>query len=384
MNNMIERKSISEKALRQTQDIENAKTTLDQKTKNNMKRPSTWRRLEPNWCKVNTDGLGPRWLLTREASCGVYRIPTSLLSEREQGELSRTAAVVRLGTARHGTARLGSARGHDRGRGDGTLFNVDTVQRILVNFSQQDDSEENLDDASVFEFDSPRSPSQTALFKVAILVDNYLAEIAPDANLKLAKFMAVAETLPEHARTTHDGLYRAIYIYLKAHQGLLDEDKKKLCKLIDFQKLSQEAGPHAAQNERLHIQSIVQVLYFEQLRLRNALCCSFPEEDTKLVAHHHSWTINSGAHSAAMSPRDNYASLRRENRELKLELTRMRMRLNDLEKDHVCIRRDMVKSRSHKFMRSFSKKMGKLSLFGHSSSRGSISLQGSHTELILR
>ncbi|XP_039021647.1 BTB/POZ domain-containing protein At5g48800-like [Hibiscus syriacus] len=259
-----------------------------------------------------------------------------------------------------------------RHAGDGTLFDVDTVQRLLVNFSQQDDSEEDMDDASVFESDSPRSPSQTALFKVAILVDNYLAEIAPDANLKLAKFMAVTETLPEHARTIHDGLYRAIDIYLKAHQGLSDEDKKKLCKLIDFQKLSQEAGAHAAQNERLPIQSIVQVLYFEQLRLRNALCCSFPEEDPKPVVHHHSWRINSGALSAAMSPRDNYASLRRENRELKLELTRMRMRLNDLEKDHVCMR-DMVKSRPHKFMRSFSKKIGKLSLFGHSSSRGSSS-----------
>jgi hypothetical protein len=53
------------------------------------------------------------------------------------------------------------------------------------------------------------------LFKVAKLVDNYLAEIAPDANLKLAKFMVIAEALPTHARTVHDGLYRAIDIYLK-------------------------------------------------------------------------------------------------------------------------------------------------------------------------
>lgn len=96
-----------------------------------------------------------------------------------------------------------------------TLFDVDTVHRILVNFSQQDDSEEDMDDGSVFESDSPRSPSQTALYKVSKLVDNYLAEIAPDANLKLSKFMVIAETLPDHARTVHDGLYRAIDIYLK-------------------------------------------------------------------------------------------------------------------------------------------------------------------------
>ncbi|KAK7350214.1 hypothetical protein VNO77_08492 [Canavalia gladiata] len=253
-----------------------------------------------------------------------------------------------------------------------TLFDVDTVHRILVNFCQQDDSEEDdPEDASVFESDSPRSPSQTALVKVSKLVDNYLAEITPDANLKLSKFLVIAETLPAHARTVHDGLYRAIDIYLKAHQGLSDLDKKKLCKLIDFQKLSQEAGAHAAQNERLPLQSIVQVLYFEQLRLRNSLSCSYGEEDTKPM--HQSWRISSGALSAAMSPRDNYASLRRENRELKLELARLRMRLNDLEREHVCMKRDMAKSGSRKFMSSFSKKIGKLSLFGHSSSRGSSS-----------
>ncbi|TYJ96594.1 BTB/POZ domain-containing protein [Cucumis melo var. makuwa] len=213
-----------------------------------------------------------------------------------------------------------------------TLFDVDTVHRILVNFSQQDDSEEDMDDTSVFESDSPRSPSQSALFKVSKLLDNYLAEIAPDANLKLSKFVVIADSLPSHARTIHDGLYRAIDIYLKAHQGLPDIDKKKLCKLIDFQKLSPEAGAHAAQNERLPLQCMVQVLYFEQLRLRNALSNSCADEDYK--PSHQSWRISSGALSAAMSPRDNYASLRRENRELKLELTRLRMRLNDLEKEH--------------------------------------------------
>lgn len=97
-----------------------------------------------------------------------------------------------------------------------TLFDVDTVHRILVNFSQQDESDEDvMDDDSVFESDSPSSPSQTALFKVSKLVDSYLAEIAPDANLKLNVFMAIAEALPEHARTIHDGLYRAIDVYLK-------------------------------------------------------------------------------------------------------------------------------------------------------------------------
>ncbi|MCH81700.1 BTB/POZ domain-containing protein [Trifolium medium] len=253
-----------------------------------------------------------------------------------------------------------------------TLFDVDTVHRLLVNFCQQEDSDDDLEDGSLFESDSPHSPSQSSLVKVSKLVDNYLAEIAPDANLKLSKFLVIAETLPAHARTVHDGLYRAIDIYLKAHQGLSDLDKKKLCKLIDFQKLTQEAGAHAAQNERLPLQSIVQVLYFEQLKLRNSL--STPNGDDDIKPMHASWRISSGALSAAMSPRDNYASLRRENRELKLELARLRMRLNDLEREHVCMKRDMAKSGSRKFMSSFSKKISKLSIFGQqSSSRGTSS-----------
>lgn len=263
--------------------------------------------------------------------------------------------------------------------GDDTLFDVDAVHRILANFSQQDDSDDDMDDddgdGDGFESDGPDSPSQSALVKVSRLVDSYLAEIAPEPNLKLSKFIAVAESLPAHARTVHDGLYRSIDVYLKAHQGLSDFDKKKLCKLIDFNKLSPEAGAHAAQNERLPLPSIVQVLYIEQLRLRNALCCnSFPEDSLKPPVHHQSWRINSGGLSAAMSPKDNYASLRRENRELKLELTRLRMRLNDFEKEHVCMKRSMQKSSSRNFMSSFSKKVGKLNMFGHnasSSSRGS-------------
>jgi hypothetical protein len=67
----------------------------------------------------------------------------------------------------------------------------------------------------MYDSDGVGSPSQSAMMKVAKLVDNYLAEIAPDANLKLTKFIALAEILPEYARVVDDGLYRAIDIYLK-------------------------------------------------------------------------------------------------------------------------------------------------------------------------
>lgn len=56
---------------------------------------------------------------------------------------------------------------------------------------------------------------QNSLLKVANLIDAYLAEIAPDTNLKVDKFVALSEVLPDHARAQDDGLYRAIDIFLK-------------------------------------------------------------------------------------------------------------------------------------------------------------------------
>jgi hypothetical protein len=53
------------------------------------------------------------------------------------------------------------------------------------------------------------------VLKVGRLMDGYLAEVAPDPYLKLQKFMALIELLPDYARIVDDGLYRAIDIYLK-------------------------------------------------------------------------------------------------------------------------------------------------------------------------
>lgn len=51
--------------------------------------------------------------------------------------------------------------------------------------------------------------------KVGGLIDKYLREIAPDHNLKMSKFLGVAESLPDDARSSFDEVYRAIDIYLE-------------------------------------------------------------------------------------------------------------------------------------------------------------------------
>ncbi|KAE8721127.1 BTB/POZ domain-containing protein [Hibiscus syriacus] len=183
-----------------------------------------------------------------------------------------------------------------------------------------------------------------SILKVSKFLDSYLAEVALDTNLSPSKFIALAELLPDHARIVSDGLYRAVDIFLKVHHNIKDSEGFQLCKTIDCQKLSQEACSHAAQNERLPVQMSVQVLYFEQIRLRNAMSGGPNQFFFGAIIGQFPQRSGSGAGSGAISPRDNYASVRRENRELKLEVAWMRMRLTDLEKDHMSMKQELVRT----------------------------------------
>nr|CAB3478504.1 unnamed protein product [Digitaria exilis] len=56
-----------------------------------------------------------------------------------------------------------------------------------------------------------------------------------------------------------------------SHPWLSESEREQLCRLMNCQKLSLEACTHAAQNERLPLRVVVQVLFFEQLRLRTSI-----------------------------------------------------------------------------------------------------------------
>ncbi|XVF23620.1 hypothetical protein REPUB_Repub13aG0055200 [Reevesia pubescens] len=154
-----------------------------------------------------------------------------------------------------------------------TLYDIDCVQRILDHFVLVD--HEALESSSNYMVDEAHliggSHPLTPMTMVANLVDGYLAEVAPDVNLKLPKFQSLAAVIPDYARPLDDGIYRAIDVYLKAHPWLTDSEKEQICRLMNCQKLSLEASTHATQNERLPLRFIVQVLFFEQLRLRTSI-----------------------------------------------------------------------------------------------------------------
>ncbi|KAL8548561.1 hypothetical protein ACS0TY_007744 [Phlomoides rotata] len=253
------------------------------------------------------------------------------------------------------------ANAHGNSHSHSPLYDTDSVLRIFsifLNLDEDDDDHEN--DEMMYDFDSPGSPKQSSIIKVSKLLDNYLAEVALDSNMTPSKLIALAELLPDHARMVYDGLYRAVDIFLKVHPNMKDSERYRLCKTIDCQKLSQEACSHAAQNERLPVQMAVQVLYFEQIRLRNAMN-GVGSHNQLLFGSMNGHRAGSGAGSGCISPRDNYASVRRENRELKLEVARMRMRLTDLEKDHVSMKQELVKSHpANRLFKSFTKKLSRL------------------------
>lgn len=89
----------------------------------------------------------------------------------------------------------------------GTLLDVELVTRLVNKFAG---------------LDSEGVKTSAALVKVAKLVDSYLAEAAVDGGLALPEFISLITALPSHARTTEDGLYRAIDTYLKVIINILN------------------------------------------------------------------------------------------------------------------------------------------------------------------
>ncbi|CAN1815179.1 BTB/POZ domain-containing protein SR1IP1 [Linum perenne] len=166
-----------------------------------------------------------------------------------------------------------------------TLFDVDTVKRIMINYIEYEVEGKDSNDME----------------RVGKLMENYLAEIASDRNLAVSKFISLAELVPEQSRIVDDEMYRAIDIYLKAHPALSDLERKKVCSVMDCQKLSREACAHAAQNDRL------------------------PDHPTT--------PTNKAPYSVDVHPvPDELSILKRENQDLKFELLKMKMKLRELEK----------------------------------------------------
>ncbi|KDP32062.1 hypothetical protein JCGZ_12523 [Jatropha curcas] len=186
--------------------------------------------------------------------------------------------------------------------GETTMYNIDVMQSLVEEFvthekaSQTDFPMEN-------EFQESRSPklgSDASKMQVAKLVEGYLAEIARDPNLPLSNFVNLAEMVSSFPRPSHDGLYRAIDMYLKEHPGISKSERKRICRLMDCRKLSVEACMHVVQNERLPLRVVVQVLFFEQVRQATSAGNSTPELPGSIRA-----LLPGGSHGSSRSTTTN-------------------------------------------------------------------------------
>lgn len=94
---------------------------------------------------------------------------------------------------------------------------------------------------------------------------------------------------------------------------------------MDHQKLTLEACAHAAQNERLPLRAVIQVLFFEQLQLRRAITRTIlaTEEEAEAEA--------TGEQTREVGT--TWRAAVRGNQLLRLDMDSMRSRVHELEKE---------------------------------------------------
>ena len=154
------------------------------------------------------DSVSCSFLLRLVRTAGALKVAPALVTELEKrvGMQFEQAALADLLVPTYGIK-------------DGTMYDVDLVQRLLEHFLVQEQTEASSPGRHSFSDGGPAAAaagSNANKMRVARLVDSYLTEVSRDRNLSLTKFQVLAEALPESARSCDDGLYRAIDSYLKA------------------------------------------------------------------------------------------------------------------------------------------------------------------------
>nr|XP_043615450.1 BTB/POZ domain-containing protein At5g66560-like [Erigeron canadensis] len=220
-----------------------------------------------------------------------------------------------------------------------TLYDVECVQRILDHFLHSLEQVSNVDVIRDDEGgDDENRARSVRLMLVGKLIDGYLSEIASDTNLKPEKFLELAFSLPEQARVYDDGLYRSVDVYLKAHPWIKEVDREKVCGAMDCRKLTLEACTHAAQNERLPLRAVVQVLFFEQLQLRQAIAGTLMTSDIgeldaerirEVVQEDETAVEGEGGRGVGGM----WTAAVRQNQVLRLDMDSMRTRVHHLERE---------------------------------------------------
>ncbi|KAL0333087.1 UNVERIFIED_CONTAM: BTB/POZ domain-containing protein DOT3 [Sesamum calycinum] len=239
------------------------------------------------------EAVSSKFLLKLLKMAIVYFASPALVSELEK----RVGMV--LDTADVGDLLIPNYAAGDQGKlvnssEENSMYNIDVVQRILEYFLL---------------YEQKQQQQQPGPLTISKLLDNYLAEIARDPNLPVTKFQFLAQSLPENARTCDD-----------------DHERRRLCKVMNSAKLSLDACEHAAQNERLPLRTMIQVLFSEQVKIRATIQgkCQIETAD------------NSDQESSG-------SSTNKEVKMLKIELEKVKMQIAELQRDYSVLQQEYQK-----------------------------------------
>lgn len=166
--------------------------------------------------------------------------------------------------------------------------------------------------------------------KVGRLIDDYMAEISPDPSLKVSKFLAIAESLPDSARNCYDGVYRAIDIYLESHPVLPEEERSRLCRCLNYEKLTLQACKYLAKSPKIPPRIAIQALSAQQSKFQSR--DDNDDDDTYAQSPSKTWTGMPVA--CVVSPPEDDVGARTpvEKEEMRLNLMKMQCRVMELEK----------------------------------------------------
>ncbi|XP_071691647.1 root phototropism protein 3-like [Rutidosis leptorrhynchoides] len=236
-----------------------------------------------------------------------------------------------------------------------TIYDVDLFQRILEHFLIQEQMDTKIEA-------DQRGNESNEKTTVARLVDSYLAEVSRDKNLSLTKFQVLAEALPESARSCDDGIYRAIDSYLQAHPMLSEYQRKRICGVMNCQKLSMDACTHAAQNERLPVRVVVQVILSEQIKLSNAIANIAPFKEPN-DPHYQPIVSNRKTllEETPQSFQDGWAAAKKDINTLKFDLETVKTKYLELQHDMEGLQRQNDKLMKMKHQSAWSSGWKKLS-----------------------
>ncbi|KAL5215366.1 hypothetical protein ABZP36_004518 [Zizania latifolia] len=219
---------------------------------------------------------------------------------------------------------------------DGGVYDVNLVTRLVRVFVSSEE-EANL-------------PSQR-MRKVGRLVDKYLGEISPDHGLRVSKFLAVAESLPDSARECYDGVYRALDIYLEtnfaefsanritellarvqSHHTLTIEERTTLCRCLNYEKLTLEACKDLAKNLRIPPGIAMQALASQQSKLQITPASAAEAGDRRPDPYRTARKVGGGASGSGARARSVVLGAMDEKELLKLNLQKMQNRVVELER----------------------------------------------------